>query len=721
MCKYILKYEIQRDALTSQAFQGGNNLGMLSIAQTFKYTHSNQLAELPSVDGLISILQQCREHKDLVLAKHVHARICDIGLESHKDVGNYIVPMFVECGSLSAAQEGFKRLPFRNVYSWTSLMLGYTHCEKWQHALDLYHEMKEERVHPSSYTLMSLLKACAGSKDAEKGQEIHVEIAQMGHERCLYVGSALVDMYAKCGLLSEAREVIDKLPVRNVVSWNALISGYAEHGPSQEAMKCFKQMQMDNVAPDTITFICILKACSSVGAIVKGREIHMEFAKEGTERNPFAGNILVDMYAKCGFLTEARRVFDKLPVRDSVSWTALIAGYAEHGPGQEALNCFEELQLEEVSLDAAIFACALKTCGSIGAIAKGGELHRVLIQKGLENNLHIGSTLVDMYAKCGHLAEAQKVLDKLPERSVVSWNAMINGYGINDESNLAVKAFENMRDEGVKPDAITFLGLLTACSRASLVLKGQEFLKMMRDDYGIAPTVGHCMCMVDLFARSGRLCDAGKFLETLPCSPSKDMWTALLSACKTYEEAEVGQRCFHQLVQMGSDLAAPYVLMGNLYSSAGRWNDARRIEEQRKQAGAKNLPASAWIEVNKKVHEFVAGNNQCKKITGMLELMSSRMEGSGLVPKLDVVLRPISDGRKKAALCQHAEKLAIAFGLLNTPQGQTLLVTKNMRMCNDCHNTAKVISKIKRREIIVRDVYRVHHFKGGLCSCKDFS
>eukprot|EP00250_Pteridium_aquilinum_P033133 c522_g1_i1 orf=1331-2977(-) len=548
---------------------------MFSIQETFKYTNLNRLAELPSIDGVLSILLKCREQRDLSLAKCMHQQICFVGLDYHNDVGNSIVHMFVECGSLPAAQKGFKRLPWHNVYSWTALMLGFIQCERWQDALDLYHDMKVERVHPSSYTFMALLKASAGLKDADKGQTIHVEIAQIGHEGCVYVGTALVDMYSKCGSLNEARNVIDKLSSRNVASWNALIAGYAEYGTSmEEAMECLEQMRLDSIHPDIITFVCILKACSNRGATGMGQEIHLELMEQGYEINSFAGNVLVDMYARHGFLTEARKVFDQLPSRDLVSWTALIAGYAEHGPAEEALSCFEQLQLEHVSLDATMFACILKACGSIGAIEKGLELHRDLYIRGIERNLHIGTTLMDMYAKCGRLTEARKVLDKLPERNVVSWNVMINGHGINEESSLAIKVFEDMQNEGIKPDATTFFCLLTACSRASLAHNGQEYFKMMEENHRILPTVRHLVCIVDLFARSGRLLEAGKFLASLPHQPSKEMWTAFLNACKTYKEAEAGQRCFDQLVQMGPTLAGPCVSMGNLYSSMGRLNVA---------------------------------------------------------------------------------------------------------------------------------------------------
>ncbi|MCO5580916.1 hypothetical protein L7F22_034789 [Adiantum nelumboides] len=237
--------------------------------------------------------------------------------------------------------------------------------------------------------------------------------------------------------------------------------------------------------------------------------------------------------------------------------------------------------------------------------------------------------------------------------------------------------------------------------------------------YGVPPTVDHYNCMIDIFSRAGRIYEALRFIETMPCLPSVDMWTALLSACKVHAEIDLGFACFQQLVKTDVEWAVPYILMWNIYVTAGRFEDANKIEELRKKARAKKKPARALIEVNRKVHEFVVGRNDSKEVALMLETLQARMESRGRVPILELVAGLLSDDDKEAALCDHAEKLALAFGLLNTPQGHTLRVTKNMRMCSDCHNTSKTISRLEKREIIVREVYQVHRFKDGLCSCED--
>lgn len=406
--------------------------GMLSIEETFKCKHVAGSADLPSVEVFVSSLHECRAKKDLALALQVHTCVCNTGLDAHGHVGNYAVRMFVACSSLRAAQQAFMRLPCPNVYSWTSLMLGFVDCKKWQHVLHLYHNMKQENVHPSSYTFMAILQACGGLLDAHTGRHMHVEIARLGHEGCAYVGCSLVCMYAKCRLLLEAEQVTKKLSEGSLATWNALIAAYAEDGLSVKAMECLEQMERETIYPDIITFVSVLKACGSRVEIQKGYRIHLKLVKQGMERNSIAGNALVDMYAKCGILGEARNVFDHLTSCDFVAWTALISGYVEHEQYQAALRCFEQFQCEDTTMDATIFSCALKVCGSIGAVEKGLELHNELFSKGVEGNLHVGSTLVGMYAKCGCLLEAREVLNKQPARNTAFWNALINGYGINE-------------------------------------------------------------------------------------------------------------------------------------------------------------------------------------------------------------------------------------------------------------------------------------------------
>lgn len=875
----------------------------------------------PSYAKLVHTVLCCRSSKSLIFARHAHISICNNGLEGYCSLGNHLVPMFVDCGSVLDAQQAFNRLYERNEHAWTSLISGYIQSGHIDFALDLYCQMQEHGVFPSPYTFMALLKACATTRKAYLGQEIYTEIVLKGFEEALSIGTALVTFYAKCCLLVEAHEVFCKLPKRDVASWTSLIFGYAENGQGEEALQVFQQMKQEGESPTAHTYVCVLKACSSLNAVNSCQEIHEEIRQNGFQSDLFVGSALVDFYAKCGFLEEAREAFDKLKARDVVVWTALIAGSAEHGHGQDALDFFDEMQEEGILPTGVTFTCVLKSCGSIGAIERGRELHRQIQQIGLqedpsvansvismyskcaslaeaqhvfdnlsnrdvvswnvlitgygehgpwqqavecfdkmlemgyqpdavtfsgilkacsslgalekgqeihkqimgsefEMDLSISNTLVGMYANCGLFTEAQSVFEKVPCKSIMSWNALIAGYaahGLNEEvldcyhrmqheslipdnitvscvlrgcsnvgaldvgmevhteitrrgdfisdplvckslitmyatcgslleaeeefqklqtpdvtawslmikclgmhhkGNLSVQYFEDMLKHSVNPDAITFTSLLTACCHASLVLEGKKYFKMMKEVFHITPTVEHYNSMVNLMSRTGHLYEAEYFLEMLGCT-SEEAWASILSACKTHGEVALGLRCFEQLVQINAEDSAWYVLMADLYASTGKKSDASRIEELRKFTGAKKMAAVASIEIDKKVHEFVVGDEPSEEVQAMLDDLSSSVKKKGHLPHIDLVQRPYSDGEKEEALCEHAEKMAIAFGLLNTPQGTTLRVSKNLRMCFDCHNTSKIISKVEKREIILRDSRCVHHFKDNKCSCGD--
>eukprot|EP00250_Pteridium_aquilinum_P016296 c23034_g6_i2 orf=2-916(+) len=304
-------------------------------------------------------------------------------------------------------------------------------------------------------------------------------------------------MYAKCGALAKAQDAFDELLVRNLVSWNVLIAAYARHDHGEEALNYYEKMQREGFSPDAFTFASILKACGSIVATEIGQEIHAEIVRKGLlSRNPFVGSTLVNMYSKCGLLANAQSVFDELLVRDAVLWNALLVGYVEHGHGEEALKFFDRMQFEGVSATTVSFLCSLRSCGDIGATERGHELHVEIARKGLlERDLVVGNTLIDMYAKCGLPSIAQEVFDKLLVRDIVSWSSLIAGYAQTGESEEVFSIFDRLRGAGIKPDPVTFLIVLNACSRKGLFNKCETYFEAMCKDCGIFPTLEHHSCM----------------------------------------------------------------------------------------------------------------------------------------------------------------------------------------------------------------------------------
>ncbi|KAI5067676.1 hypothetical protein GOP47_0018204 [Adiantum capillus-veneris] len=532
-----------------------------------------------SVDVLICVSHKCRKRRDLAKAHQLLGFVSRNGLETQGPLGNHLVPMLVECGSIASAREIFERSIYPNVHAWTSLISGYVQGGFYKHAWNLYRRMQASCVCINSYTLVALLKASLNLKEV---QEAHLEIVEKGFENDLFVGSTLVDSYVKCGGLSEAHGVFSQMPVRSVVSWTALIAGYADNGLSEEAVDCYEQMQKQGFLPNEVTLICILKACATLRALVKGEEVHTDICQKGY-CNPLLESTLVDMYAKCGSHLEAYAVLKKLSVQDVVAWNALIAGYVEYELGQEALTCFEQMQDGDVPVDAFTAVCVLKACGDTGASDKGFDVHTEIILKSFESDPFVGNTLVDMYGKCGLLVEARKVFDGLEVKDLVSWNAMLRGYGANYEGTKTLQLFECMQEHGMKPDAMTFTSVLSACSHVNCAQRGLDLFKLMSIDYAIIPTIDHFTCVVDLLARSGQLHEAEKLLGSMTGAQSKEMWLALLSACKSCSELDLGLNCFQHLIKIDPECSTPYMLMANMYANAGRWQEACKIEDfQRK-------------------------------------------------------------------------------------------------------------------------------------------
>lgn len=631
-------------------------------------------------------------------------------------VGNTLVGIYAKLGFIQEAQCIFDKLKDRDVVSWNSLLTGLVEHGDAIEAMTHFEQMPQDHVCPNAITFTCICKACGTLGAMEKALPLHMEVTKYGLEEDHIVGNSLSCMYAKCDSLLEAVEVFDKLLVKDVVSWSAIIAGFAKHGPASGGLKYFEQMKLEGILPNAFTFTSVLRACISMQALDSGRDIHMEIELKGLADNVHVGNALIGIYAKCDSLLEAEYVFNQLPHRDVLSWNALITGYAEHGPGQEALKYFEMMQASDFQLDVVSFSGALKACGTIGALGIGREIHARVAEGLFAVDPCIGNSLINMYSKCGSLSEAQEVFHKLPVRDVMVWSSMIHAFGMNHEGWKAIECFEEMCKQAVEANGVTFTCLLSACRHASLAEEGNKYFKAMRQDFGIVPTVEHYNCMVDLFARSGCLFEAEKLCELVGLS-SEGALSAMLTASQICGETELGLRCFQQNVMVNANDAGLYVLMSDIFASDGRLDDANRIEDIRRHVGAFKKPATALLEIGNEVHEFVVGNNLSRDIKEILSSLNAGMKIDGNVAHLESVLAGNSDVEKEASLCEHAEKIALAFGLLHTPEGQTLRVTKNLRMCHGCHNTGMFISKEKKREIVIRDNCCVHHFKDGLCSC----
>eukprot|EP01018_Ginkgo_biloba_P002567 Gb_33719 [translate_table: standard] len=609
-------------------------------------------------------------------------------------------------------------------------------------------------IRPDANTYSSLLQCCVDMKALEEGKRVHGHILSSACKPGLFLWNRLVDMYAKCNSLVHARDVFDKMPKRDVCSWNTMIAGYSKHGriddarqlfdkmPVQdvfswttmvagyvrhghveEALNLFYQMQQAGMESSKFTIASVLSACASLPAPRQGREIHAHIIRTGSESDVFVWSALVDMYAKCGSIEEACRIFMKMHERDVVSWTVMIGRFVQGGYGEEALKLFSQMQMAGVKPNQFTFASVLCACSMRTALELGAQAHAHIIRTGFEPNAFVGSALVDMYAKCGNLESACLVFEKMPEPDLVSWTAMVAGYAQNGHGKKAIHFFERMLRKGMKPDHIIFIGVLSACTHAGLVDEGLYYFESITRDHSITPVADHYACMIDLLGRAGRLVEAENFLNNMPFEPDAFLWAALLGACRIHGNIELGKRAAECLFKLEPENPATYVTLANIYAAAGRWEDVARVRKMMEDRGVKKKPGRSWIEVKDRVHSFLVGDRshpQTEDIHAILERLAGQMKEEGYVPNTNFVLRDVDEEHKEDILSHHSEKLAIAFGLIATPPGAVIRVIKNLRVCGDCHTAIKFISKIVEREIVVRDSNRFHHFKKGFCSCGDY-
>ncbi|XP_057845150.2 pentatricopeptide repeat-containing protein At3g12770-like [Cryptomeria japonica] len=713
----------QRDVVSWTAMISGyaQNGFVEKALETFKQM---QVAGVkPDPTTFASILPACAKMGALEQGMNIHQSINEGGFMSDVIAATAIVDMYAKFGSIDKARELFDRMPKRDVIAWNTMIAGYAQNGFVDKALETFKHMQLTGVKPNSTTFASVLPACAKMGALKQGMNIHQSIIEGGFVSNIIVGNALVDMYAKCENIDKACELFLRMPQRDDISWNAMITGYAQNGFVKEALETFKQMQLAGVKPDSTTFASILSACAKMGALEQGMDIHQSIKEGGFLSDVIVATALVDMYAKCRSIDKALELFERMPQRNVVSWNAMIAGYTQNGFVEKALETFKQMPLSGVKPNSTSFASILPACAKMGALSQGMGIHHSIMEGGFLSDVTVGNALVDMYAKCGSIDKARVLFDRVPQRNVVSWNAMITGYAQNGFCKDALNIFELMKHSGTYPDIVSFACILWACSHAGLVDEGCTYFNHMSNSYCITPTADHYICMVDLLARAGYLEDTLNFIIKMPLKPVVLVWMCFLGACRSHMNIGLGVFTAMLLFDLDPKNSATYVILSNIYAEVGRWGEFQMVRSLMKDRGIKKTPGCSWIESYKMVHAFCAGDRshpQTGEIYATLEKLACEMKAAGYIPDSRQLLSDVEDEEKKLFLFHHSEKLAIAFGLLNSPSGTTIRVFKNLRVCADCHTATKFISKTVAREIVVRDANRFHHFKQGQCSCGDY-
>lgn len=648
----------------------------------------------------------------------------------------------------------FDRMPVRDGVSWNAIISGYSSYGFLGDSVRAYKLMLEEGESPNRITFSTMLILASGRSLVDLGRQIHCQITKLGFESYVFVGSPLVDMYSKAGLIEDAKLVFEKMCERNLVlyntmitglfrcgmieeskrlfgemrerdsiSWTIMITGFTQNGHDKEAVDMFKEMSFKGFPSDQFTFGSVLTACGSLLALEHGKQIHTHAIRMDYTDNVFVGSALVDMYSKCKSIGVAEMVFRRMAVKNIVSWTAMLVGYGQNGLSEEAVRIFCEMQRNGIEPDDFTLGSVISSCANLASLEEGAQFHCRALVSGLVSFITVSNAIITLYGKCGSIEDSHCLFNEMANKDQVSWTALVSGYAQFGKAKETIEFFESMLADGVKPDGVTFIGVLSACSRAGLVEKGHHYFNSMIENHKIVPIVDHYTCMIDLLSRSGKLKEAEDFIKKMPCRPDAIGWATLLSSCRVHGNMEIGKWAAESLLELDPQSPASYILLSNIYASKGRWEDVSHLRRQMRDKGVRKEPGCSWIKYKNKVHIFSADDRSSiysDQIYAELEKLNSKMLEEGYVPDMSSVLHDVEETEKMKMLTYHSEKLAIAFGLIFIPDSLPIKVVKNLRVCGDCHNATKFISKIAQREILVRDAVRFHLFRDGLCSCGDF-
>ncbi|KAI4385055.1 hypothetical protein MLD38_003122 [Melastoma candidum] len=533
----------------------------------------------------------------------------------------------------------------------------------------------------------------------------------------------LINGYTSTGDLDHARKVFDKMDDRNVPSWNAMITGYTQYEYNEEALALFAEMHALGFSPDEFTFGSVLRGCAGLKDLCFGCQGHAHVIKGGFELNLVVGSSLAHMYMKSGCLRDGEKVIRTMPIRNVVAWNTLIAGKAQNGCPEVVLDQYNLMKVAGFRPDRITFVSAISACSDLATLGQGQQVHAEAIKLGATSVTGVVSSLVSMYSRCGCLEESRRAFGEKIDADVVLWSSMIAAYGFHGRGDEAIQLYERMEKENVEVNDVTFLSLLYACSHSGLKDDGKRLFDVMVEKHGLQPQLQHYTCMVDLLGRSGCLDEAEETVRTMPVKADVVIWKTLLSACKIHKNADMARRVAEEVLRIDPQDSASYVLLSNANASVERWLEVSKVRKSMKDRQVKKEPGVSWVEIKNQIYEFsMAAKSHpfSDEIDEYLKELTDEMKLVGYVPNMSAILHDMEQEEKEYNLAHHSEKLAIAYALMNTPPGTPIRVMKNLRVCDDCHIAIKYITRIRNREIIVRDATRFHHFKDGQCSCRDY-
>ncbi|XP_020982218.1 pentatricopeptide repeat-containing protein At2g22410, mitochondrial-like [Arachis duranensis] len=600
-------------------------------------------------------MESCSSMRQL---RQIQARMTRTGLMDHTFPASRALAFCAlsDSGDVRYAHAVFDRIEQPNTFMWNTMIRGYSRANVPAMAFSFFLRMLRQLSEMDCRTFVFSLKACEQFSGSVEGESVHCLIRKTGFDSELLVRNGLVHFYAERSWLKSARQVFDESSERDVVTWTTMIDGYVGNKSSDSALELFGLMLSSGVEPNEVTLIAVLSACSQNGDIVMGRSIHEDIARKNVRYTLSLNNALLDMYVKCGSLMAARELFDKMQTKDVFSWTSLVNGYAKCGDLESARRFFDQTPHKNVVSWNAMIAgysqnnkpkesiklfwemiaagmvpsehtlvSVLSACGQLSCLNLGHWIHHHFVnEKRVHLSVTMGNAIIDMYAKCGSIDAAAEVFKVMPVRSLISWNSMIASYAAHGRAKQAIVVFDQMVSMGFRPDDVTFVSLLTACSHGGLVSEGQEYFDTMETKYGVKAKREHYSCMIDLLGRTGLLEEAYKLITSMPMQPCEAAWGALLNACRMHGNVELAKLSAGNLMKLNPEDSGTYVLLANICANDRNWGDVRRVRSLMRDKGVKKIAGHSLIEIEGEFKEFLVAdesNTQSEETYKVLDLI----------------------------------------------------------------------------------------------------
>ncbi|GAB4850751.1 hypothetical protein Ancab_030051 [Ancistrocladus abbreviatus] len=572
-----------------------------------------------------SVLRACGNIPAIGLGKQLHAHVIKSVQGSHLIAQNALIAMYTKLEQIHPAFSVFSRIRTKNLISWGSIIAAFSQLGYELDSFHLFKEMLNQGLcQPNEFIFGSIINACCSLLQPEYGSQIHGMCIKFGLGRDIFAGSSLIDMYARCGFLDSALTVFHEIDSPDVVSWNAIMTGFSNVGDTNQAILLLSQMRLLGLMPNDITVCSLLCGCANPSAIWQGKHLHSYVVKTGFDVEVTVCNTLLTMYIKCSRLDDAFIMFNEFRSKaDLISWNMILGACTQQNLHQEVFQLFNLMGSSFCKPDCVTFTNLLKACAQVTSLEMGKQVHCCTTKIGLELDMFVANGLIELYTRCGIFGSARNLFDCLRNPDVVSWSILISGYAQCGNGEEALKLFKTMRNLGVKPNEVTFLGVLTACSHVGLVEEGWQLYRNMEKEYGIVPTIEHNSCMIDLLARAGRLKEAKAFIMQMTFSPDIVVWKSLLSACRTHKDVDIGKWAAEKILEIDPLNSAAFALLCSIYSSAGNWEDVGHLRKLMKCRGVRKVPGQSWIEVKDVVHVFSAEES----LLGEIDQVYAVLEG----------------------------------------------------------------------------------------------